>query len=61
MKMEFQKVLSEQEINMIHTASLEVSENTGALICSEKLLRLYTAMPLPFSTYVRAILSISII
>ncbi|MGQ9616574.1 MAG: hypothetical protein ACUVWJ_09280 [Spirochaetota bacterium] len=48
MKMEFQKVLSEQEIKMIHTASLEVLENTGALVCSEKLLRLYAAIPPPF-------------
>lgn len=47
MKMEFQKVLSEQEINMIHTASIEVLEKTGTLIRNEELLRLHTARPLP--------------
>lgn len=39
MKMEFQKVLSEQEIKMIHTASLEVLEKTGTLVRNEELLK----------------------
>jgi trimethylamine--corrinoid protein Co-methyltransferase len=39
MNIEFQNVLSEQEIKMIHNATLEVLEKTGTLVRNEKLLK----------------------